>query len=317
MKLVKLDLGYGYTKGACEKQSIKFQSVIGEGKELFEGQFKEGDLIYDNKYFIGDLAVRQSDVCYFSKRENKAEAVTTEILAKAALGVLNPHSDSLLVTGLPVDFYFQQKEHFSNFLLKLNEASTYEINLFDQSIVAKPFIHQFKIVPQPLGSAMDYLLDDKGNIAVPEAKQRILIVDIGFYTLDMLILNAMEIDKKSYSSNELGVSVAYRYLQKLIRNSFKQSPQLYELDKIVLSGVYEGKDIGPLIRKAFDILSTQINEEIESLNMNFQKIILTGGAANFLNVLLPNTITLPNPQFGNVRGYGKIGRRVWKESSLD
>lgn len=316
--VMAVDLGYGWTKAKSGAAIFRQPSLIGEAKQLFAEQEKEGDLLYkgpEGEYFVGDLALRQSEVKYFSIKEQKAEAWVTEILLKTALGQLAPRSGFYLVTGLPIDFYFTQKKSFTEMLDRFNRTEFYEVDIKQQlKTIAKPSIRQLKIVPQPLGAAMNFLLDDRGQLQrKEEAKGRLLVIDLGYYTLDLLVLEGMEIGKASCSPPGLGVNTAYTLLQNYLKEKIGKAPARYEMDRYVMAGEYEGYNIKPLIQKAFRALASQIQNEIDSLNMTFSQVIVTGGAASlaadFLE--LPNMIVTKDPQLGNVSGYEKLGRRIW------
>ncbi|WP_332629178.1 ParM/StbA family protein [Halalkalibacter flavus] len=319
--IAAIDLGFGWTKGVKGAATWRQPSVLGEAKPLFEENVKPGDIIYEGeegRFFVGNLAVRHSDVKYASIKDSKAESWTTNVLLKTALGCLAPREGINLVTGLPIDFYFSQKDALNEMLQQFNCGDYYKIDIAKEvTYTARPTIRASKIVPQPLGSAMDYLLDDSGNFArLDEAKKRILVVDVGYFTLDLLVIDALEINKKSCSPPELGVDTAYRLLQQYLKEKLGKAPARHELDYVVISNEYEGYNVEPLVAKAFRALATQIQNEVESLNMNFNRCLITGGAAPLIAHYLQigDSYVLPDPQLANVRGYEKIGRRSWNGS---
>lgn len=315
MNILSIDLGFGWTKAKYGSCNWCQPSILGEPSQLFEESKRTGDLIYNNQYFVGNLAVRQSEVKFQSIKDNKAETWITEVLLKSALGCLNPRGSFNLVSGLPIDFYFNQRDSFSNLLSQINHSDYYEVEIIGKiKQIAKPTIRQHKIVPQPLGTAMDYLLDNEGNLyRTDEAKKRILVIDLGFYTLDLLVLDSMEINKSSCSPVGLGVDTAYKLLRQHIKDKLRKTPARYEMDQIVLSKEYEGVNVSPLIENAFKSLAIQIQNEIESLNMDFNTCVLTGGASSFIEqyLSLNNLHVVKKPQLANVRGYEKIGVRIW------
>lgn len=315
IKTVALDLGYGWTKGKLGTSLFRQPSVLGEVRPLFDEQKRKGDIIFNNQYFVGGIALRQAEVKYHTIKDNKAETWTTEVLLKSALGCLAGTEQLQLVTGLPIDYFFTQKEAVEDMIARFNSTNYYTLDVYGENrITAKPTIRKHKVVPQPLGSAMDYLLDNDGKFNnVNDARKRILIIDPGYYTLDLLVLDAMEINKASCSPPGLGIDTAYRLLQQYLKEYTGNAPARYELDECVRTGEYNAYDIRPLIEKAFKALAQQIQLEIEGLNMNYHTALITGGVANlvadFLDV--PNKIILNDPQLANVRGYEKMGRRLW------
>ncbi|MBU9724111.1 MULTISPECIES: ParM/StbA family protein [Bacillaceae] len=315
---VEIDLGFGFTKGMYGSKVFREPSVIGEKKPLFPDNMRKGDIIYENEYFVGDLALRHSDVKFTSIKENKADSWISEILLKTVLGYLAPRESGLhLVTGLPIDYYFSQKDDFENMLNNINEQKPFHLDILNESdFMALPKIKKQKIILQPMGGVFDYLLNDDGEIENKEiASKTILVVDVGYYTLDLLILDGMEIHRLSCSPPELGVDTAYRLLQQYLKDKIGRSPARHDLNKVVLSGEYQDYNVTPLILKAFKTLATQIQNEIESFNMNFHLSIVTGGAAHLVSdyLTLRNKTVLEDPQMAILRGYRKIGRRTWGE----
>lgn len=315
MRTASIDLGYGWTKGKLGTSIFRQPSVLGEIRPLFDEQKRKGDIVFNGQYFVGDLALRQAEVKYHSIKDNKAETWTTEVLLKAALGHLAGTEQLQLVTGLPIDYFFTQKEAIEEMIARFNSTNYYTLDIYGEGrTTAKPTVRKHKVVPQPLGTAMDYLLNNAGQFnEVEEARKRILVIDLGYYTLDLLVLDAMEINKASYSPPGLGIDTAYKLLQQYLKEHTGNAPARYELDQYVKTGEYNGYDIQPLIEKAFTALAQQIQLEVEGLNMGYQRALITGGQANLVAAFLdiPEKVILNDPQLANVRGYEKIGRRVW------
>lgn len=321
--IVAVDIGYGYTKAVGAGKSWRQPSVVGDARELFEGSIKPSDVQLTSNgktYFVGDLAVRQSLVPYFGTGDNKAMTWTTGILLKAALGVVSPRDGAYVVTGLPVDYYFKQKADFEKILQGFNNDNTFLLKIGSECISCRPWITNYKVVPQPFGAAMNYLLDDKGQIMRPQAAQgRMLVVDIGYYTLDLLVLDRMEIGRESRSPERLGIDTAYNLITAELREKVGRAPARNELDRYIRGGTYEGVDILPIRARAFEVLARQISAEVQSLNMRFDRYIVTGGwAAEIAPLLgLPADRTIIFDGLGNAEGYRKIGVRLWQKSSAD
>ncbi|GFN32397.1 ParM/StbA family protein [Paenibacillus xylaniclasticus] len=307
------DLGFGWTKGKFKDRIFLQQSIIGEPTPMFEQNYEANDLIYDEQYFVGNLAIRHSNLKFFSMKNNKSDAWVSEIFMKAAVGYLSKNEAVNTITGLPVKFYFNQKDDMANVINGINESEKYKIRLSNNNpFSVRPRIEKIKIVPQGYGIAMDYLLNNDGSLKNKEvAKKRILVIDLGFYTLNLLGLETMKIMKESTSAF-LGVDSAYKLLEQYIQNQFGKSPARYELDQYVISGIYEGVDITPLIQRAFKGLAMQIQNEIDSLNLHFDYYLIGGGAAHAIyeHLDLPNKLLAD--QLSQIRGYEKLGVRTWK-----
>ncbi|KZE68565.1 hypothetical protein AV545_02110 [Paenibacillus jamilae] len=98
---VNLDLGFSWIK--AEKKGVIYRqpSIMGEAKDMFEQNIEPNHFIYNEEMYVGDIALKYSDIKYFSLNNNKAEAETSDILLKTALGYLARREKVTLVTGLP------------------------------------------------------------------------------------------------------------------------------------------------------------------------------------------------------------------------
>jgi hypothetical protein len=309
---VVVDLGFGFSKGKCGDRYFLQPSVIGEPRELLEEQVRMEDIIFDGQHFIGELALRQSKFVYYSMEENKAKNKVTEILMRSAIScVAEPNKKINLVTGLPFSMHSSQKDQMIKLINDINhkECSSYIVKEGNNSLIVE--IENYKVLAQGFGAAMNYLLDDNGKLLrVDEAKKRILVVDIGFYTLDLIILEGMEINKKSRSDSELGVSALYEVIMEHLKG---KRPQIHLLDQCVRNKEFDGYDISKLVDRAFEGYSRQIESVINGFNMNFHKIILSGGVAPEVSKYLnyQNLYLSENPQFDNLLGYEKVAKRLW------
>lgn len=307
---ISLDLGYGWAKGRNGSRIFLQPSLLGDAQPMHEENRKDGYMTFDG-YFVGDLALKYSDVKYYSLKESKAETWTTAVLMKAALTYLQTGPTNL-VTGLPVDYFFQQKDSFTALIDSVN-GTTGELEVFgDGTYRGQIDIRKHKIVPQPLGAAMDYLLDEAGVlIRKDEARGRILVIDWGRYTLDLLILDGMEIHKSSCSPADLGIDAAYKLLRRYLREHTGKAPATYAMDIVMETGQYEGMDVKPLIDAAFGAVIQQIQLEVEGLNTHFHTHILAGGQAKRLDEHLQLENKVVGNQASNVDGYAKLGARAW------
>lgn len=315
MKNAAADIGYGWTKALVEGQTEAFKqpSVLGEPKQLFEESRRPTDIIYNGKYFVGDLALRHSDVRYAGTKESKPETWTTEVLLKVALGMTVPEESVNLVTGLPIDFYHSQCGNFRDMIGRIDRAP-YQLEVGRRVIDCSPQIENVKIVPQHLGAAMDFLLDSQGQVVDKgQAGKSILVVDPGYFTLGLLPIEGMEIGKERCSPPGLGADAAYKLIQDYLREKTGNAPPRYDMDAIYAKGDYRGYDIKPLFAKAFKALASQIELEVESLNKRYDIYLLVGGTGLRIReyLTLPNLLMLPDPQAANVRGYLKIAARLW------
>lgn len=325
-KNAAIDLGYGWTKAAVDGgKAIKMPSVIGEPGDIYEQDIMKTDIRYYDKnnvinYFVGDLALRQSDIKYVSTGKDKSKAFHTKILLESCLGQIANDGDRLnIVTGLPMDFYNTQKKDMEKLLSSHNATDVYYISEGRRAPAkCRAYIDNFKIVPQHMGAFMHHILDDKGNERIPgEILKTWLVIDPGRGTLGLMGMEKGKVMKDSCSP-PLGVEVAYKIIQDELKKQLGRTPDRFLLDTYVLDGEYDGIDLMELRDYAFDKWATQIQLEIDSWNRNFYGYIIAGGWADVVAQRLSfadDAAVIVMDQWANLNGYLKIAKRTWRENT--
>lgn len=313
--VVSFDIGYGHTKAKRGGEEIRFPSVTGPSRRLLQSGLEEKDplqFLEDKKRetFVGDLALRQCSTKVFSLNDQKMDHAGTMSLFEAAAGYLcsSPGPEVIkVISGLPVTFYFDQKEKMEQLLKQRHSINVQAGSLH---IEKRIMVSDVKVIPQPMGSVMDYLLDDRGQLQEKsKAAGSIGVLDIGFYTNDLLVLSGMEVMKDYSRSLRSGMSVALKALS----DSGIDLP-IYELDRRIRAGEYAAA-----AAKAHQALADQISGEVETYWPKLDTVIITGGAGEVLFDQLAEFIKRSGMakevrmigQMGNIRGYQKIGRRTW------
>lgn len=325
-----VDIGFGFTKALDQSgKDLMFPSVTGSSRPLHQNIISTGGLdsnpniIYTDSVghkdyadsvgktlFVGDLAIRQSPFKYFSLKESKPQDSRTRILLEVALASLSnaPSEQVILGTGLPVTFYFEQKESMEKLCTR-----NHHINIMVNGIQMERDIEviQTHVFPQPLGSVMNWMLDSQSAIR-SELKSAmsgtIGVVDIGFFTADYLLLDRLEPISDHSRSTRSGISTALKSLS----DSGIDLP-LYQLNREIQLGRYRSESA-----VAFRGLSEQIATEIETFwPHNVQTVIVSGGGGSVLRShlaiqgeALQNATYLSDPNMANVYGYMKMLRRT-------
>ncbi len=328
-----VDLGYGWTKAKVEGEKAWRQpSVVGEPKRVYQADIREDDVRYHTlirqedadpclqaKYFVGNLALMKSTIKYAGVGKDKSKDFHTRVLLETALGAIAPDVSVNLVTGLPWDFYNTQKSDMEDLLKSFNKGDIFGVQHGHAAPVqARPYIKNYKIVPQHLGGLMNHILDDQGNEREEGllVKHNWLVIDPGRFTLGLLGMERGQIMKESRSPDQ-GVEVVYDIIQEELRVQLGRTPDRFLLDSYVLSGEYDGIDLMPLRDYAFTAWASQIQLEIESFNRNFKGYIVVGGWAGEIAPKLktPKDKTYIYDQWANLEGYIKIGKRTWRENT--
>jgi plasmid segregation protein ParM len=336
LKNIAVDTGFGRTKAISQGKTISFPSLVAHYREVrfTTGMEGNGDpttkmVIESNgrRFFVGSAAGRQGIVQNTIDRE-RAISEESKVLTLGALSLLIEESPAHinLVAGLPVSHYAGLKERYITELKR-----THYYNLLDLSGKAVRNnilnIHEVKVIPQPLGTLFNLLLDEKGEVERAElAGENVGIIDIGYHTADLARADSLEfIDRKS-SSYPLGLFNAFTELSEEIGRTLNIEAPPETLEKVVATGFIKvgGKtvSIDQQKQRAFAHATEQILSKVKTLwpdRWQLDRIIITGGGGqllyDYLNRNLDQQTELASkPVFANAEGYLKLAARSWGES---
>jgi len=320
-----LDPGFGYTKAISLVRDVTIQSVAGEPVELLDNGIGPGTggivaNVDGQELFVGPLAARQSPVRYFSLRENKPDDATTKFVGLTALAMALPADPApvRLVTALPVNHYFSMRAQAESAFL-----GRHSVTVNDQH---KSFtIERCRTTVQGLEALFDQLLDDDGAVVAPWAMQTVAVVDVGFYTTNLIVVHRLEPIRRLCKSIPVGISAAWKLLADWIYREKSVELNLYEVDEIAKTNVVQAKghewDVSEAVTKAIQSVATEINGQIETIwpQRPFARILGAGGGMLRMGTrILPGELKpVQDPQGANVRGGLKLARRetTWRQQT--
>lgn len=311
-KVIGLDIGYGHTKVVSAQGAHSFPSVVGSfvnGLGIEIGSKKRDIVnIEEGQYLIGEDAVRHSGRKYQSRERNWLETPAYKALASFAVARYSNGAKMVtLVTGLPVAFYKADKERQKDLLQSLVLALHKNVAV--------------KVLPQPLGTFFDHLLDGEGGVKDEAlAAEKVGILDVGFYTTDAVTLDSLEIVEKQIEGFEIGVSTALTEIAKAISDKYDIPLDLHKVENVVKAGSIKvfGKDmdITDIAVPCLKSLAAEISARAKTLwksGADLDRIILAGGGAELLRLYLadifPHALIAGNAQFANASGFYKYGSR--------
>lgn len=288
-----LDLGFGHDKGKSEHGEFKFINAVTKKKESFidDETIKEVDtyLFKGSKYQVGELAVNTSvSTRSFEYLNTYSQILIYHSIKKAGLDVDQPIHLSL---GLSI-FNWHEKEVF----LKSIET----INVDNQII--KPTI---SLMAQGQG-VYNTLKGDINKVVV--------IVDIGYYTLDFLVFKNGVPNHDLSSASTMGVHTMVTELRTKIRKMFHFDAN-EQLAKIVFDQGYienhgDRTDLTDVIDELKEDYAKLLLSELRANALDTlreaSRVVFAGGGAYYLtDEKLPANVEfceLPY-EFSNVRGY--------------
>ena len=335
MKVLGVDIGFGYTKATDGRQFQTFKSVVGEAAEI---QFSESLLpglppfprhfvIGGQACFVGELAEAQSRGRGFTLDQSQFLAQYARTLALAALAPLADNGDPVrLVTGLPISFFRRHREALTTLLQGRHPLTIIKPGTGERE-EKTVYIERARVVPQPFGAMFNLMLNDLGKAASQRfVTEKIGIIDIGFRTADYTISDKTRYSERGSMSSDAGIASAYQAIANILHEKSGVTIELYRLYEGVSRGTIKVKgksyDISGVVKASFQQLATRIAQEVNRLwadDWDLDAIVISGGGgaalAPYLQPLIEGEV-LPMPpehdaRLNNVQGYWKYGTHLW------
>lgn len=339
MDVLGLDIGFGFTKATNGKESVMFKSIFGEAVDIqFRSDFGNTSFtsslhvtIGEKSYFIGDYAEQQSNVRQFTLDQEKLLTEFAKILALTAAGKFSEKELPLnVVSGLPVAYFKDNNVRFAKILTGQHNIIYHRADGTD--VTRRINIKKVRMMPQPLGSFFNLLMDEKGKITNMDlARQKVGVVDIGFRTTDYAIFDRLRYIDRGSATMDTGISKIFRVIANKLQEKTGINVELYRLYNAVESGIIKMKgqeyDISKIRDQVFKQASEALANDIDRLwtdDWDIDTIILSGGGCMELTPYLKPLISgnvIPvekgiDARLNNVQGYLKYGRYIWGESGL-
>jgi plasmid segregation protein ParM len=341
MEVLGIDIGFGFTKATNGKETMIFKSIFGDASEIqFWADFGDStpaDHIHvtiDGKsFFVGDLAEQQSSVLNFTLDQEKLISEYVRILALTIAGLFYNNNTHInipinVVSGLPIGYFKQNHERFNEILTGHHRVTYHSHN--GSKITREIYINKVRMLPQPLGSILNQLMDDDGKIINEElATQKVGVVDIGFRTTDFTILDHLRYIDRGSRTIDTGISKGFSVISNKLREKCGVSVELYRLYKAAEEGTIKMRGHGFSFEKirdqVYSQLASTIANDLDRLwadDWDIETIILTGGGcrelAKYLHPLITGNVvpidSNTDPRLNNVLGYAKYGRYIWGEA---
>ncbi|MDF2588197.1 MAG: ParM/StbA family protein [Anaerocolumna sp.] len=282
-----LDHGYLYTKD--------------DEKRIFRSAYTKSGVAMGSSAFITidgmDYSVGAGDRnIQFDKSDSEMNKVTT--LTNLAL---TGSDDYYLVVGLPIGQYKTQKDKFKKMILAYNES---EVIFKGQEF--KFQINDVLVMPQGIGALL----------SLPDISGNVIIFDFGGLTIDLAYLEILYGNPilHKYDTWTQGVQKIYSKIINQVNEKYNLTLDIQYAENILVNGLaINGEKVST------DFLLTTLKQYLEPILKEFQlnypalttQIYLCGGSAivfyDLFKLYYPSVKLMPNAQFANAIGYGKIG----------
>lgn len=322
---IGLDIGYGVVKATTAEQVITFPSICGHAREI---KFRAeeiasrypGDQLTDDTgaWFIGDLAASQLPpgeqlrLRGRTANEDRLGNVFRVRLAKAAIGkLLAGHNNGeaihiKLSTGLPTDHMRDQAA------LKAALVGQHAICTDTANFVAN--VTEVHVMPQPYGALFSQFLLPTGQLNPHFTWNRAGVVDVGTYTVDLIVDDNGEYIDMESGSVESGVYTAQQRIAELLERDYRQKMSTKVIERLLRTGYFQSHgepvDYRREVQEALEPLrSATVNlmGEKWKTGANVEIIFLAGGGAalveDVVTEMYRQAVILPNAQLANATGY--------------
>lgn len=319
-KCIGIDVGYGFTKVITDseegdRRSI-FPSVVGncEDEQLDFDGLKSSSMdaveIDGQKLLVGRSALKHSMRLYNAREKDWIGSPAYKGLMKYAIQAVEPDGIKLtIVSGLPVSYYKADRMDLANLIREISTKEALTVAV--------------KVIPQPLGSFFSLLFDNAGEVRSEELMTaRVGVLDIGFYTSDLLTVDNLEPVAKQVASFENGVAGTLESIARDIEEAHAHDLKLdpHGTEEAVRRGTIkaygEVHDIMDISNRRLAELAAEIHAKAKTVwksAADIDKVLLSGGGAALLKdhlELYRHSLVIEEPQFANAIGYYRYARRI-------
>lgn len=303
--IISTDLGYGFIKViASNGKRAFFPSVVGRGNvhgldlsNTFGERPNDLDNIHlyinNENYYVGALAEKEAASTTRIFDRERFNNIHTKILLNTAIQLVSDSDSIHLATGLPLDYYKSQSNHFRDSLIGTQPLTLWKSGpLAGQEI--KININNALVFPQGATALFAALINHEGKFVYPHLMTEgnlIALIDIGYRTTDFIVVEIQAdgsfapISKLSGTVDE-GVVNLHNGLHQAYKNQTGGSDlnQRY-LKQILKNGylLYRGKkiDFNDTIHSIKESIIANIADRLKSVWSNevdlFGSIFLAGG----------------------------------------
>ena len=284
-KKLKIDIGYSTTKIEWNNELYKFPSAVAPVKLAMANINDVTSYELDGrKYLVGNEAVKES----FTTRGYDYLGKYGVVLLHRALDMLNIEitDDLEIVTGLS--------------LLNWNHAQDFGASL-RRKVNGKALTSSNKITVKP-----------QGLIKVKDTVGTSILINIGYYSVDVVILENGVADRANSYALDIGINWIVQELKKLLNTKFDlnynelQANDILQRGSINMGGVEKSLDIeiDELKHNYSQVLLPELVSKNNQLWKTANRIVFSGGGVHYLELpQQPNIITDSNCEYADVKSF--------------
>lgn len=339
IKLIGVDLGFGFTKGFDGQQTIIIPSVLSDSGRPNEGggghritRERGFHLVADDAaFYVGDLA----DCDWRSpRRPRQPERLFGDYGKRLVLAVLAAYTEMEnplhVVIGIPVSYYQFFKDSFEDRLSGYHKLAWMQPD--GSRVPRNVHIRKIHTIPHPMGTYSGLVMDVNGQMQADKFKtKKIALVDIGFRSTNVITMDRMRFSNRYSGTIDLGISRGFEVIDRKLRNEAGHCARFDQLYQAVRMGYIrvEGQsyNLERVRKEAFSRLAEELADNIGHMlasAWDLDRLLLTGGGsreqADFIGPLLPGEVSqVENEQdarLNNAQGQLRLARSLWGVSGF-
>ena len=330
-KLLGLDIGFGFTKCVDGERTIIFPSSLRRGLPSpgSAGRPAEGGFdiaVEDGDYRVGDDTDSPSFLENFARRPERLFDTFGKHLILTAIAAFSEQECPLhLVIGLPLSLTRQWEAPLTEGLRGYHKIGIYQPD--GRSVRKNIHIRRVRVVPHPLGTFATLIMNVRGYLqASPYRENKIVLVDIGFRTTDVMVMTAARFGNRGSGTIEMGIADGIEAIAAKLGQTMSPPPDLRRLLKAIHRGFIriEGQEynLRPLRDTTYRWLAAALGDRINAFlreDWDLESVLLTGGGAadlaEDLAPLIKGEVVLiehhRDPRLSNADGQLRLARHHW------
>ena len=323
------DIGYGYLKYPTDNGAVeKVKAVVALlGESLNPGELKGVDVfeVDGDAYIVGaDVYKLGRKPITANENVNRADNIAYKVLALYALAKTHdPGAESItFLTGLP----FQNLDESAKVSELFEREHTVKLN----GRAIKLNVSKTVVMSQGLGSFYS-LVRQRGYAALTK---KILLVDLGFRTINYIPINNGDIDINAVKTNrDLGIQDAYKRIADAVNIEFKTNYKFYDVDDLLDTGVptqdiEKGKTYTNIVERDYvvdalssyarDVWTDFADKYGDSYREELEEVVFSGGTAERVQAHLLAArkhycTFVEDAQDVQVLGYAEVAQKIDKQ----
>jgi hypothetical protein len=305
--VVGIDIGYGYTKIYSDSVKIVFPTLVSRG--VLTGDFGNGNTfitVNNVPYTVGERA--KALMGNFKVTKDFVGSPSYYAVLGYALYLLK-EKPSVAVLGLPPSFY--DKQTIQNLILNL-----YSYDIRGPRGFTVPMPQKIEYIPQ--GTGIYYSHISNGN--ADYQKKNVVIIDIGYYTMDTTLFRSGEYISEAGRSYPAGICLLIDKIKSAYSKKYgsfisdSAAERLLKSRELTHFGVTHTLNTTEIIEGfVTDQLVNIIKDYaifVKGLQETVDHVLLGGGGAAYLANYIRNITIVDEPQLANAKGFYEYAKRI-------